>query len=42
MEIGGGSPALVVKVLSSRIEECQPIGIIGLLKDQIERMPGRT
>jgi hypothetical protein len=40
MEIGGCSAALVVKALSSRIDECQPIGIIDLLKDQIEGMQG--
>jgi hypothetical protein len=37
-----GAPARVVKALSSRIEKCQPIGIIGLLKDQKERKLGRT
>ena len=40
MEIGGCSAALVVKALSSRMKECQPIGVIGLLKDQIEGMQG--
>ena len=40
MEIGGCCAALVAKTLSSRMEECQPSKIIGLLKDQIAGMQG--